>query len=74
MMIVDQILGFVVGAVVGGVIMFFVCRNNPALVQKIYAQAKAEFDAQEKELRAKIEKLELKERVVEILKELKEKV
>ena len=28
----------------------------------------------EKELRAKVEKLELKERVVEILKELKEKV
>lgn len=74
MMIVDQIPGFVAGVAVGGVIIFFVCRSNPALVQKIYAQAKAEFDAKEKELRAKVEKLELKERIVEILKELKEKV
>lgn len=74
MMIVDQIPGFIAGAAVGGVIVFFVCRNNPALVQKIYSQAKAEFDAREKELRAKIEKLELKERVVEILKEMKDKV
>ncbi len=74
MMIVDGIPFFLAGAVSGGVIVFLACRNNPALVQKIYGQVKAEFDEKEKELRAKIEKLELKERVVEILKEMKDKV
>lgn len=74
MMIVDQIPGFIAGAAVSAVVSFFVWRNNPALMNKIYSQAKAEFDEKEKELRAKIEKLELKERIVEILKELKEKV
>ena len=74
MMIVDQIPGFVAGAGVSAVVSFFVWRNNPALMNKIYGRVKAEFDAKEKELRAQIEKYELKERVVEILKELKEKV
>jgi len=74
MMIVDQIPGFVAGAAVSAVASFFVWRNNPALMAKIYAKAKAEFDEKEKELRAQVEKYELKERIVEILKELKEKV
>ena len=74
MMIVDQIPGFIAGAAVSAVASFFVWRNNPALMAKLYGKAKAEFDAKEKELRAQIEKYELKEKVVEILKELKDKV
>lgn len=74
MMIVDQIPGFVVGAAVSAVVSFFVWRNNKPLMDKIYAQAKAEFDEKEKALRAELDDLKLEEKVKAILAKLNVKV
>lgn len=67
MMIVEQLPGFLVGAVVSAVVSFFVWRNNKPLMDKIYTQAKAEFDEKEKAIRAELEDLKLEQKVKEIL-------
>jgi len=74
MYIVDQIPGFIAGGVVSAVVSFFVWRNNPALMDKLYKQAKAEFDEKEKALRAEVEDLKLEEKVKAILVKLGVKV
>ena len=74
MYFVDQIPGFVVGAVASAVVSFFVWRNNKPLMDKIYSQAKAEFDEKEKALRAELEDLKLEEKVKAILVKLGVKV
>lgn len=74
MWIIDQLPGFVVGAVGSAVASFFIWRNNPALMDKIYKQVKAEFDEKEKALRAEVEELKLEERVKAILVKLGVKV
>ena len=74
MFIVDQIPGFIVGAIVSAVVSFFVWRNNKPLMDKIYAQAKAEFDEKEKALRAELEELKLEEKIKAILVKLGVKV
>jgi len=43
-------------------------------MNKMYAKAKEEFDAKEKELREKLEDYKIKEKVIEAIKELKEKI
>jgi hypothetical protein len=62
MWIVDQLPGFIVGAVVSAVASFFVWRNNKPLMDKIYAQAKSEYDEKEKALRAELEELKMEEK------------
>lgn len=62
MFIVDQIPGFIVGAIASAVVSFFVWRNNKPLMDTIYSQAKAEFDEKEKALRAELEELKLEEK------------
>lgn len=74
MMIVEQLPGFLVGAVVSAVVSFFVWRNNKPLMDKIYTQAKAEFDEKEKAIRAELEDLKLEQKVKEILAKLGVKV
>ena len=74
MMIVDQIPGFVAGAAVSAVVSFFVWRNNPALMDNIYRQVKAEFDEKEKKLRAEIDDLKLEEKVKAVLAKMGVKV
>ncbi len=74
MWIVDQLPGFIVGAVGAAVASFFVWRNNPALMDKVYKQVKSEFDEKEKALRAELEDLKLEEKVKAILAKLGVKV
>ena len=62
MFIVDQIPGFIVGAIVSAIVSFFVWRNNKPLMDKIYSQAKAEFDEKEKAMRAELDELKLEEK------------
>lgn len=74
MYLVDQIPGFIAGAAVSAVVSFFVWRNNRPLMDKLYAQAKAEFDEKEKALRAELEDLKFEEKVKAILAKLGVKV
>ncbi len=74
MYLVDQIPGFIAGAAVSAVVSFFVWRNNRPLMDKLYAQAKAEFDEKEKALRAELEDLKFEEKVRAVLVKLGVKV
>lgn len=67
MWLIDQIPGFIAGAVVSAVVSFFVWRNNKPLMDKIYSQAKAEFDEKEKALRAEMEALQFEEKIKALL-------
>lgn len=74
MYLVDQIPGFIAGAAVSAVVSFFVWRNNRPLMDKLYAQAKAEFNEKEKALRAELEDLKFEEKVRAVLVKLGVKV
>jgi|GEM_PF-5195317 hypothetical protein len=74
MWIVDQLPGFIAGAVVAAIASFFIWRNNPALMDNIYRQVKAEFDEKEKKLRAEIDDLKLEEKVKAVLAKMGVKV
>lgn len=71
------IICFILGGIICSIAMFFICRNNPALVKKIGDKLKAEFDEKEKALRSELDqakayvaKLELRQQVKEILIEM----
>lgn len=75
--IVSQIPGTVFGTIGGAIGMFFIARKNPKWVQDIYEKQKGITSDVRKELeeaKAKLARIELKDQIVEILKELKEKV
>lgn len=65
------------GIVIGLVVMFFFARNNPKIIQQVYAKLKVEFDEREKALRAETDKLkeqvarfEMRKEILSILAEL----
>lgn len=62
---------FILGAIVGGVVVFFVCHNNQKKANELFEKGKAEFDAKEKELRSQIEDLKLEEKVKAYMDKMK---
>ena len=73
MYFIDQIPGFVVGAVAGATVMFFVARKNPEWIQEMYNKQKGITSDVRKELdeaKAKLAALELDKQIEAKIKEL----
>ena len=65
--LVNNIPGFCVGTIAGATVMYFVYHNNQKLMNETFDKAKAEFDKNEKELRAKVEESAFEDKIKALL-------